>query len=367
MVSASGRSGGLQLRRPSARRPGAARETAPRACFAGVGHQPLAQPGVRPPQLQVGDAVHALPRLAVGGVLAPARTQMVIEQLRHVRRHPGLGVHAVGDRLDRHLAEREVHPAGLHHAGGDPPVQAADRVAPRRLAEGQHGDVEILVRVVAVDPAHAHELLHGEAEFLQRGAEVVADERLGEQVEAGRDRGVGGEERAGAGGLPGLEEGEPLGLHEVAHALQAGEDRVPLVEMADLRIGPESAKRPGAADAEHQFLRQPVLRPAAVEFVGDPLRRRVVLGQQGVEQEQWDAAHLHPPHLRPDLAAGDVERDLERRAGRRVLRPPRRVRDGAPVSPAMTGLMGSVPKSWVRYRSRCQPLLVQILDEVAVV
>ncbi len=46
------------------------------------------------------------------------------------------------------------------------------------------------------------------------------------------------------GGLPGLEEREALGLHEVTHALQAGEDRVPLVEMAYLRLGPEGTQGP---------------------------------------------------------------------------------------------------------------------------
>ena len=71
----------------------------------------------------------------------------------------------------RHLAEREVDPAGLHHAGGHPPVQTAHRVAARRLAKGEDGDVEIFVLVVAVHPAHAHELLHREPELLERRAE----------------------------------------------------------------------------------------------------------------------------------------------------------------------------------------------------
>ena len=42
------------------------------------------------------------------------------------------------------------------------------------------------------------------------GAQVRLDEGLREQVEAGRDRRVRGEERARAGGLAGLEKREPV-------------------------------------------------------------------------------------------------------------------------------------------------------------
>ena len=188
------------------------------------------------------------------------------------------------------------------------------------------------------------------------GPRVVADERLGEQVETGRDRGVGGEESPGAGGLPGLEEREALGLHEVAHALQAGEDGVPLVEMAHLGLGPKSPQRPGAADAEHQLLGQPFLGPSAVEFVGDPLGGRVVLGHERCRAGRAGSgppapSTPAPTPSRPAMSSETLSGVPGPVAGRHACRDAARH-----VSPAMTGLMGSVPKSCARYLSRCQPL-----------
>ena len=75
------------------------------------------------------------------------------------------------------------------------------------------------------------------------------------------------------------------------------------------------AQRPHAADAEQHLLQQPVLAAAAVEPVGDlALGRRVVL-DVGVEQQQRHPADLRLPDLRVQrAAAGQVDRDLQRRA-----------------------------------------------------
>ena len=80
---------------------------------------------------------------------------------------------------------------------------------------------------------------------------------------------------------------------------RAGKDRVTFVEVADLGTDAEGLERPHAADAQHQFLGQPLLAASPVEFVGDALSGRVVLGQRGVEQVERDAAHLHLPDLGP--------------------------------------------------------------------
>ena len=173
-----------------------------------VGHQAFAQAAVSVPELQVGNAFHPLPGLPGRRVLPPSRSQIVIVELPHLGRHPGLGMHPVRDRFDGHISRREVRPPDLHHAGGHPAMQAADGIAPRRLAQGQRRHVEVLVRV-AVDPPHAHELLDIQPQFLQVGAQVIVDEFLREQVEPRRDRRVGSEERTCAGDLAGFHERQP--------------------------------------------------------------------------------------------------------------------------------------------------------------
>lgn len=65
---------------------------------------------------------------------------------------------------------------------------------------------------------------------------------------------------------------------------------MPLVHMEDLglrvtgqlAVGPH---RPDSADAEEQFLAQPVLGPAAVEPVGDTAQLGIVGLVTGVEQQ----------------------------------------------------------------------------------
>ena len=95
-----------------------------------------------------------------------------------------------------------------------------------------------------------------------------------EAVDAGRHRGVRGEHRAGAHRLQRLVEAETVVLDELADALDTEEARVALVGVehlgrrraGDLAVGADGAH---AADAEQQFLLEPVLAPAAVEPVGD--------------------------------------------------------------------------------------------------
>ena len=85
--------------------------------------------------------------------------------------------------------------------------------------------------------------------------------------------------------------------------LQPEEPGVPLVGVEHLRLGVpgQRAERPhraDAADAEQQFLAQPVIAAAAVQPVGDLAQRRLVLLHVGVQQQQRDPAHLGHPDLR---------------------------------------------------------------------
>ena len=128
-----------------------------------------------------------------------------------------------------------------------------------------------------------------------------------------------------------------VGLDELADALDAEESGVALVGVEHLR-----RRRPGgravgadrahAADAEQQFLLEPVLGAAAVQPVGDLPGGGVVLLDVAVEQQQRHPADLGHQDLRVQRAAfGQRERDPRRtaveiqRLDRQALRVERRV------------------------------------------
>ncbi len=178
--------------------------------------------------------------------------------------------------------------------------------------------------------------------------EVPLDERAVEAVDARGHRRVGREHRAGAHELQRLGEREPVG--DVRRdALEAEESGVPLVHVEDIggrataELG-EHAHRASAADAEQQFLQQPMLAAAAVETVGDGAQFVGVRGDVGVQHEQRDATDRRLPH------AG-VQR-LDRPAAR--ASPARASRRGgaAPRAAARRGRApGSAPAATRRARS----------------
>ena len=93
---------------------------------------------------------------------------------------------------------------------------------------------------------------------------------------------------------------------------------MPLVGVEYLRLGvagnrAEGPHRAHAADAEQQFLAQPVLAAATVQAVGDLVLCGLVLLHVRVEQEQRHPADLGQPDLRgQQLAFGEGHVDLHR-------------------------------------------------------
>ena len=97
------------------------------------------------------------------------------------------------------------------------------------------------------------------------------------------------------------------GGDELADPFEAEEPGVALVAVEHLRVDPEGAQRPDAADAEDDLLAQAVVRVAAVEPVGDGDAVGGVAFDVGVEQEQGDLADVGPPDPDGDLVAGEVD------------------------------------------------------------
>ncbi len=144
-----------------------------------------------------------------------------------------------------------------------------------------------------------------------RGPEVLVHELGREHVEAGGDRGVGGEDVPGAGGLERLREAQPLLVHEHPDPLEAQEGRMPLVHVTDHRPEPHRVERAQAPDPEHDLLADPVLLIATVELVRDVLQVGGILGEVRVEEEEGEPAHLNAPDLHEEGAAGEEELDAQ--------------------------------------------------------
>jgi hypothetical protein len=224
-------------------------------------------------------------------------------------------VHPVGDRGDRHLLDVEAGPQRLEHLPADHAVQLAHAVGPLGEPQAHVRHVEPAGVGLGSELEHPLDRERGPLRLLVVGPDQV----LGEPVDAGRDRGVGGEHGAGAHAGQRLVEAEPVG-GQLAHPLQAEEAGVALVGVEHLgrrragqpAVGPD---RTHAADPGQHLLGHPVLAGAAVQLVGDLPLGGLVLLDVGVEQEQRHPPDLDLPDLGPQrAAAGDGEGDLHRGA-----------------------------------------------------
>ncbi|CAM5270181.1 hypothetical protein SANTM175S_02493 [Streptomyces antimycoticus] len=153
--------------------------------------------------------------------------------------------------------------------------------------------------------------------------EVAGDQLAVEAVDTGGHGGVGGEDGPGPHRLMGGVEAGAAG-DQFADALQALESGVALVGVEHLGFGVAGepavrAQGADAADAQQHLLEQPVLAAAAVEPVGDLALAVAVLLHIGVEQQQWDPAHLGLPDAGVEGSAAGQGEAGSGRAGR----PPR--------------------------------------------
>ena len=219
-------------------------------------------------------------------------------------------MHAVGDVRHRDLDLGPARIERLEDAAAHLSVQAADAVHSTAAADGEVGHVEGLVRVAGALAAERQKVGEPDAEaFLGVGAEVARHELRREAVEAGRDRGVRGEEVAGAGDLQRDVERLPGLVHEGGGPFQDREGGVPFVQVTDLGHLAERPEEQPAADAEEDLLAEPELHAAAVELAGDAADGRRVRRVVAVEEIERDAADQRLPGAQPHRLAG--EPDLE--------------------------------------------------------
>ena len=283
----------------------------------GLGHEVGAQLALGRPHLAAGDGADLVPLL---GDVEVAAAEVLAGQPEDPVVDPGGGVHAVGDRGDRHLDLVEARPQPVEHLPADHAVELGDAVGAAGDAQAHDRHVEDPARaaLVGLGP-ELQQPLGRDAGQLLRTTEVELDQRGVEAVDARRHRGVGGEDGPGPRRLERLVEAHAL-LGQLADPLDAEEAGVPLVGVVDLRLGRPGEARPGTqrpdpADAEEQLLLETLLAAAAVEAVGHLAHRVVVAGHVGVEEEQRHPPHLGPPDVRVQrVLAGHVDGDEQRAA-----------------------------------------------------
>ena len=151
---------------------------------------------------------------------------------------------------------------------------------------------------LAGEVAEGHQGVDATLALLGPAPEVPLHQLPREAVDAGRDRGVGGEDGAGPDRLDGLGPAAArrsvISLRIRSRPEEAG---VALVGVEDLGLGADGVEGPHAADAEQDLLADPVLGAAAVEAVGDGPQVVVVGVDVGVEQVELDPADLGQPDL----------------------------------------------------------------------
>ena len=179
-------------------------------------------------------------------------------------------VDAVRDRRDRDLVDALLGPEPVPHLARDGAVQLRDGVRVLRRAQRERREPEALL--ARLDLPEREEIVPGETAALDEAVEVPPHEVRVEHLVPRRNRRVRGEDGRRAQALECLAGRQSLLLHELAHALELEERRVPLVQVEDRRLEAEPPQHADAADAEHELLPQPVLAVAAVEDVRDVAR-----------------------------------------------------------------------------------------------
>ena len=220
-----------------------------------------------------------------------------IEDLFQIGMQPGPGMHAVGDRADRHLADVESRPQRPEHLPAHLAVQFRHAVGSLAQPQPQHRHVEaapVAARVVL--RAQREDAVHRQWAEVR---ELVAQQVDGEPVDACRHRGMRGEDHASAGAFHRGVEIVP-GDHLLTNPLQPQQHGVALIGVVDLGCGMpgDAAELPDgayAADAEQHLLGKPMVGAAAVQLVGDQPFPIWVDLQVGIQEHQRDSTDSADP------------------------------------------------------------------------
>ena len=196
------------------------------------------------------------------------------------------------------------------------PWSSGHAVGPLGQPETHHGHVE-LARVAALVILGAQGKDPLQRQIL-KACELVNDQLAGEPVDAGRNRGMSGEDGARAAALQcGIE--VIAVLHVFANPLQPQEPGVALVGVeyrwrrgaGDLAVRADGAY---ATYAEQHLLLEPMVGTTAVQPVGHLSLVARVLLDVGVQHQERHPSHLRDPDLGEKGTSGEWDLDSDRAA-----------------------------------------------------
>ena len=262
---------------------------------------------MRLPKLGVGNMDHAAPEFRLGLMLLPIAEKFGVERGKF-RRHPRLGVNAVGDAGDRHFMHRHAGPNVFPKRLADFAVQFAHAIRVPAHPQRQDGHAESRQRIRA-RLAEAEKFVERDLQLRRKIAEIFLHHLARERVVSRGHRCVGGED---IGRRDHLECGIKIEmlLHDSQpDSFERKEGRVAFVHVEDFRLDAERAERFHAANAEHHFLAHPHFEIAAVELRGDQTILGVVFRRVGIEQIKADAADLELPDFREHFAVKNADGD----------------------------------------------------------
>ena len=216
-------------------------------------------------------------------------------------------MHAVGHVSDRHTFGRPVRKQRFKQMPAYPAVQSAHAVDGSTAVYRQMRHVEKFGSIVGVLLSQRQQLPYRNTQLLFGIAgQILLDQRGGETVKAGGDRGVRGKQIARTGHRQCGFEVQSAFLHKVPCAFQHGKRRMAFIQVAHLRFDAERHQQLPAADAQQYFLLQAQLRPAAVELAGDTAVCGIIRRVIAVQQIELHPTDLHLPRAQPYRIAGHV-------------------------------------------------------------
>jgi hypothetical protein len=174
-------------------------------------------------------------------------------------------------------------------------MEPADRIPVRRRLESRDGHRKRLLRIRGRTPSDREQLIEGDLRFAAVILKVFVHDAGIEQIDSGRDAGVGREDVVGSRSFQSFVEGQLLFRNQHTNPFQREKRRMPLVHVIRRRLQPQRLQRAQAADSQDDFLTNTGVTVTAVKLIGDlAMIGAAVLRNIGIEQVQ-----LHPPGIDP--------------------------------------------------------------------
>src|SRR5271156_2927987 len=263
------------------------------------------QPAPQPPEFFVRNCIDPLPGFGSIHIANPVRTYIFVEhRLQPQRIHPSANVDSIRHRGYRNVFFFLTRPHRGPHLSRHFAVFLAHCIAELRHAQRKHRHVESRIGVCRGN-AELQKPVAIRSQLIVQMAEVFLDQGKRKNVGAGRKRRVCSENRCVANLRNGLLEAFSA-FHQHARPLQQSKRRMAFIDMHSRGMDPQSFQHPHAADAQYDFLPQPLLGIVGIKTLSNRPVPGLIALHIRIQQINRNPADIRAPHLH-------VNRGLEKR------------------------------------------------------